>query len=255
MKESKVSRLKDSSTSISDEEWKSILRALFLAKPHEEDRRWFPSIELSANVKDTSIELAVLEDVKGIKRRLGNISIPNGDAEVQLFQYICIGLRERDEANERIRGMESSVHSQEEKIKRLTEQLKDLVEAKERYEEEMIKKFQLILNEKKRKIRQLHKGEAVAAEESSEDEEVSMASKGKTKGKGKGKLKRKASDPEPEVDMDETDDDASDVSMTGKNTPDVDSGDEGDETMAQDEEEESKEAKSGTPMYEDDDDL
>jgi septal ring factor EnvC (AmiA/AmiB activator) len=84
---------------------------------------------------------------------LGTVSLPvDEDEEVSIFDWTAetIVSKQRQETL-----LQSVIDDRDAKVKQLESQIEDLVEAKKSYEEEVLQKFCLLLNEKKAKIREL----------------------------------------------------------------------------------------------------
>lgn len=154
LKENKVGRLQDEVAHQSEDEWKSVLRAALLADPREEDLTWKLKLEMTSLLKGTSIVIELRQDINGIKQRLGFLEIPSDDeVEVELWQWLDETCKEKDDSQFKLRVAEEQLKKQLEMVEQLSLQLQDLITAKKEHEEALIVRFQLLLNEKKKKLR------------------------------------------------------------------------------------------------------
>ncbi|KAK6516813.1 ribose-5-phosphate isomerase rki1 [Arthrobotrys conoides] len=165
LKDSKTKALKDSSSEQSDDDWKAVLRAVLLADAPPEELHLLNNIQLSALVKKDSISVSVREDVGGIRRRLGVLQFTPQDVEIELWDWLDAVCKEKDDALVRSAKAEKEATEARAKLEKLERQIQDLSSAKKKHEDALILQFQRLLNEKKKKIRELSRGQrSVAAE-------------------------------------------------------------------------------------------
>jgi len=154
LKENKVGRLQDEIAHQSEDDWKSVLRAALLADPREEDLTWKLKLEMTSLLKGNAIVIELRQDINGIKQRLGFLEIPSNDeVEVELWQWLDETCKEKDESQFKLRVAEDQLKKQLDMVGQLTSQLQDLIAAKKEHEDALIVRFQLLLNEKKQKLR------------------------------------------------------------------------------------------------------
>ncbi|RVD80657.1 uncharacterized protein DFL_008551 [Arthrobotrys flagrans] len=187
LKDSKTKALKDPSSEQSDDDWKAVLRAVLLADAPPEELHLLDNIQLSALVKKDSISVSVREDVGGIRRRLGVLQFTPQDVEIELWDWLDSVCKEKDEAVVRSSKAEKEAAEARAKLEKLERQIQDLSSAKKKHEDALILQFQRLLNEKKKKIRELSRGQrSVAAaaptahvsdQEEEEDEPMESNSK------------------------------------------------------------------------------
>ncbi|KAK6534266.1 ribose-5-phosphate isomerase rki1 [Arthrobotrys megalospora] len=177
LKDSKTKALKDPSSEQSDDDWKAVLRAVLLADAPPEELHLLNNIQLSALVKKDSISVSVREDVGGIRRRLGVLQFTPQDVEIELWDWLDRVCKEKDDAAARSFKAEREAVEARAKLEKLERQIQDLSSAKKKHEDALILQFQRLLNEKKKKIRELSRGQrsvaapAAAADVSDEEEE------------------------------------------------------------------------------------
>jgi hypothetical protein len=74
------------------------------------------------------------------------------DEEIALYDWLAVSLAAQDDL---ISTRDATITARGTRISELESQLESLVEAKKKYEEEMLSKFCVLLNEKKAKVREL----------------------------------------------------------------------------------------------------
>ncbi|KAF3308112.1 ribose-5-phosphate isomerase rki1 [Orbilia oligospora] len=229
LKDSKTKALKDPSSEQSDDDWKAVLRAVLLADAPPEELHLLNNIQLSALVKKDSISVSVREDVGGIRRRLGVLQFTPQDVEIELWDWLDAVCKEKDDALVRSAKAEKEATEARAKLEKLERQIQDLSSAKKKHEDALILQFQRLLNEKKKKIRELSQGQrSVAAtavpgahvsdEEAEEDEPMESNPKprlAESKPKKKATVSktitgRKRKQPEEKPPSEEGDDDNDD---------------------------------------------
>ncbi|KAK6509533.1 hypothetical protein TWF481_004273 [Arthrobotrys musiformis] len=159
LKDSKTKALKDPSSEQSDDDWKAVLRAVLLADAPPEELHLLSNIQLSALVKGDSIAVSVREDVGGIRRRLGVLNFTPQDVEIELWDWLDAVSKEKDDAVIRSFKAEKEAAEARAKLEKLERQIQDLSSAKKKHEDALILQFQRLLNEKKKKIRELSRGQ------------------------------------------------------------------------------------------------
>ncbi|KAJ6262153.1 hypothetical protein Dda_2958 [Drechslerella dactyloides] len=160
LKDSKAKTLKDPASELSDDDWKAVLRAVLLADPPPEDLRWLPTVQLSALVNNDGIAITVREDVGGIRRRLGALTLAPQELEIELWDWLDRVCRDREAAETRCRRAEKDALEARAKLEALERQVQDLSQAKKKHEDALILQFQHLLNQKKKRIRELSRGAA-----------------------------------------------------------------------------------------------
>ena len=85
---------------------------------------------------------------------LGEISLPQDkNHEINPFEWAQTSAEAHALAVNELAGLKSQIKDSQAAIDQLSKQLKDFLTAKRQTENEMLKKFKVLLNEKKRKIR------------------------------------------------------------------------------------------------------
>ncbi|KAH0559746.1 hypothetical protein GP486_003736 [Trichoglossum hirsutum] len=137
-------------------EWADILSTALLRKKREEgDAEAMKNLEVVASInEDNYLMITIRKDIGGIVQRLGTISMQqNEDVEIDPFQWAGIAAKSATTAEDEITSLSIRYRAQEEVIKKLSEQLEDLIKAKSEHENILLEKFVELLNAKKLKIR------------------------------------------------------------------------------------------------------
>ncbi|KAI7494384.1 hypothetical protein KC367_g8040 [Hortaea werneckii] len=156
LRDSTVKSLQASNYGGDLEEWKSILRHLFLQEKYEVPvQPLFEGLETVAAIDGSSLNLTFRKNIKGITQRLGSLSITQDDEaeEVSPFDWCFTAVGQADDLRLRLETLQASVSSHSSQVAKLNQQLEDLVKAKKDHEDELLKKFAALLNTKKLKIR------------------------------------------------------------------------------------------------------
>ncbi|KAI7691788.1 hypothetical protein KC353_g18940 [Hortaea werneckii] len=156
LRDSTVKSLQASNYGGNLDEWKSILRHVFLQEKHEAPAQTiFEGLETVAGINGSSLNLTFRKNIRGITQRLGSLSITQDDEaeEVSPFDWCFTAVGQTDDLRLQLETLQASVSSHSNQVAKLNQQLEDLVKAKKDHEDELLKKFAALLNTKKLKIR------------------------------------------------------------------------------------------------------
>lgn len=158
IKDSKVKILQDNKYSGNLEEWRQILRHVLLHESASSDVTppdALEGLETVAAIGKSALTITIRKNVGGITQRLGSISLDKDDEreEVSPFEWADTAVANSDHLRQQLEKLQASMSGQHDEVSRLTKQLDELVQAKKVHEEELLKKFAVLLNEKKLKIR------------------------------------------------------------------------------------------------------
>ncbi|RMZ10656.1 hypothetical protein D0860_03756 [Hortaea werneckii] len=156
LRDSAVKSLQASNYGGDLDEWKSILRQVFLQEKDEAPAQTlFEGLETVAAINGSSLNLTFRKNIKGITQRLGSLSITQDDEaeEVSPFDWCFTAVGQTDDLRLQLETLQASVSSHSSQVAKLNQQLDDLVKAKKDHEDELLKKFAALLNTKKLKIR------------------------------------------------------------------------------------------------------
>ena len=106
-----------------------------------------------------TLSIAFRNNIEDIIQRLGVIELPETDEtdDVDLFGWAVQTIDRRDTLEDEAVTQKEKAKAEEATEARLQKQLSDLVEAKTEFENQLLSKFTVLLNEKKLKIRNLQR--------------------------------------------------------------------------------------------------
>lgn len=111
-------------------------------------------LELAASISGTQLVLVFRRNISGITQRLGEITFrQDNDEAIELYEWAAAAANTTTDLSRAMRDLNSKYQSQADTIKKLNEQLEDLIRAKKEHETLLLEKFQALLNAKKLKIR------------------------------------------------------------------------------------------------------
>lgn len=223
----------------SDEHWLAILKYAFITRQTselEESERKGLHVEcaISGIEPKSQLTITIYSRVEDITHQLGQVELAFSPdvSDVDLFGWSCQIIDQRDKLEDQIATGGQQAHSTQQTIATLQKQLEDLVKAKEEHEHQLLSKFTLLLDEKKLKIRNQQRILQTANVNARKLEALQLTIDGEQTHKPVNKRRR--DDPLDQNDEDEESDgfEAMDVDDAGnkQNSPDQDSGDDGQAT-------------------------
>ena len=156
LKESSVNNLQSSHFTGSLDEWKSLLRYVFLhERPKDGVTEALQGLETVAAISGNKLTVTIRKNIGGITQRLGSIRLDEDTEreEVSGFEWADAAVANADALRSELETLQASVASQKDDVAKLNQQLDDLVKAKKEHEDELLQKFAALLNAKKLKIR------------------------------------------------------------------------------------------------------
>ncbi|KAH0541887.1 hypothetical protein FGG08_003692 [Glutinoglossum americanum] len=156
VRQNQLTKLRAKNYKGEDEEWVAILSAVLLLKKLEDsDVEVMKGLEIVGSInEDDNLIITIRKDIGGIMQRLGTISMwQNEDTEIELFQWAGIAAKSARAAEDEVASLSNKYRSQGETLKKLNQQLEDLIKAKVEHENALLEKFVELLNTKKLKIR------------------------------------------------------------------------------------------------------
>ncbi len=111
-------------------------------------------LELAASISSTQLILVFRRNISGITQRLGEIAFrQDNDEAIELYEWAAAAADTTTDLARAMRDLNTKYQAQADTIKKLNEQLEDLIQAKKQHETLLLEKFQALLNAKKLKIR------------------------------------------------------------------------------------------------------
>ncbi|KAJ4316424.1 hypothetical protein N0V84_007861 [Fusarium piperis] len=145
----KVVSLRVKNCPASEDEWQSILEALFQQEP-------VPDIQATATVQsDKNISITIRKEIQGITQRLGAITLNyDPDEAIELFEWCGAAVESSAASKQAVADLTVKSADSEAAVAQLQSQLEELLRAKDEDETVLLRKFRDLLNEKKVKIRE-----------------------------------------------------------------------------------------------------
>ncbi|KFX86655.1 hypothetical protein V490_08963 [Pseudogymnoascus sp. VKM F-3557] len=250
LKQNQIQKLKSKKAPCTDDEWEGILEVILLQQEADPEKAAVAEgIEVEAAVEeDVAVELVFKKSTSGITQRLGSLRLPHDeDQEIELFDWCGASITHSHDLTSSLKSTQASLLAEQAKAQKLAEQLDELIKAKEASERALLGKCAVLLNEKKRRIRELEgvrrevEGEMEVEmpsrhkkEEEEEEEEVGKGKGKKAAGARKGKRKAETVEPEGDemdVDGEEKEEEETRDTSDDQETEDEDEGGEDEEPV------------------------
>ncbi|KAL8921106.1 MAG: hypothetical protein Q9208_005859 [Pyrenodesmia sp. 3 TL-2023] len=167
LKHSRISKYRAKTNHLSEPQWEDLLRSALLqqdiTKSHhasdeehhkiEEDAT--KDLEFVASIADSKLILTFRKSISGIHQKLGDLSLSKDpDAGISLFDWTNIAVARAEVLQSEARSVQQKLAEQTQAAKRLNEQLEELIQAKKEHEELLLQRCAILINEKKKKIRE-----------------------------------------------------------------------------------------------------
>jgi hypothetical protein len=126
------------------------------------------NVETIANISGDQLSISFRKNISGIHQRLGEVALKRDeDLEVDVTGWVSTAVERAASLEGKVSSLDRSLRQQEEVIRKLNQQLDDLVKAKREHEDALLGKFKELLNAKKLKIRDQQRLLATARVDSS----------------------------------------------------------------------------------------
>lgn len=156
IKEASVKSLQASSFSGSLDDWKALLKlALLKERSGHVSAEAMQGLETVAAISDDVLTITIRKKIDDITQRLGAIKFVQDDEreEIAFPEWVDAAVAASDDLREQLDKLQASTGSQQEQVTKLSNQLDELIKAKQESEQDLLKKFAALLNSKKLKIR------------------------------------------------------------------------------------------------------
>ncbi|APA05609.1 hypothetical protein SS1G_02074 [Sclerotinia sclerotiorum 1980 UF-70] len=154
LKHSKISTLKARNSPCTDGEWSVILSSILLHEPPKEEGNVTRGVEIHAKVEKKAVTLVIQKVIEGIRQRLGTIKLDETEEEeISLFDWCALATKSADSSKDELEALRIKYGEQQETLKKLNENFRELNKQKSDHENQLLEKFSLMFNEKKLKVR------------------------------------------------------------------------------------------------------
>ena len=155
VKSSRTGKLLAKSSPVDQEQWEAILRHTLLQErldfKHQETLK---DLEVLATVAGDHITIIFRKNISQIHQRLGEIILKKDEEEeIDSISWVSTAVLRGDHLQDQVSDLQTKYEDQTEPIKKLNQQLEELIQAKKEHEISLFQKFRELLNEKKLKIR------------------------------------------------------------------------------------------------------
>jgi hypothetical protein len=157
-----LKKLRSKSYEGSDDEWAQLVSSVLDPSVQSPiDSLTNASLEVACSVSGKepkrSLSVTLNNKVEEITQRLGTIGFAETQdtEDVDLFGWASQATEQRDSLRAQAATLEKVVHQRDKDVSSLQKQIDELVAAKLEHEKQMLAKFAMLLNEKKRRIREL----------------------------------------------------------------------------------------------------
>ncbi|KAI9815684.1 MAG: hypothetical protein M1827_002080 [Pycnora praestabilis] len=195
------------------EDWEITLSTILLGTRHEDNEvEALKGLEVASSISDDGqMMITFRKNIGGITQRLGIVILDkNEEQAIELFEWTGIATNAAQTAEDEVISLTAKYRTQQETIAKLSNQLEDLINAKEEHENTLLEKFRELLNSKKLKIRDQQRLLAGAKVDPAKAAEIRQArhSAGSREPAPSGSRKRKANSAihGKQLDSDEDDD-------------------------------------------------
>ncbi|KAL8755482.1 MAG: hypothetical protein Q9184_004790 [Pyrenodesmia sp. 2 TL-2023] len=167
LKHSRIFKYRAKTNHLSEPQWEDLLRSALLQEDitkspnhgdeqdHKTEEDPTKDLELVASIIDSKIILTFRISISGIHQKLGDLSLSKDpDAGISLFDWTNTAVAHAQVLQSEARSMQQKLAEQTQAAKRLNEQLEELIQAKKEHEDLLLQRCAILINEKKKKIRE-----------------------------------------------------------------------------------------------------
>ncbi|KAL8835472.1 MAG: hypothetical protein Q9170_003305 [Blastenia crenularia] len=226
VKHSRISKYRAKSNHLSDSEWEDLLRSCLLQEHSESAKKdnFSTDLEIVSSITDTKLTITLRKSISGIHQKLGEFSLSHDpSADINVLDWANTAIVRASALQSEAHNLQKKLVEQTQMVKQLNQQLDELIQAKKDHEEALLLKCALLLNEKKRKIRQQQRQLNTAKEDPKklkEMQESLQASAPRRSPDTSKNGKRKAATPTASSDEDGFEDDAVKIEEREDQQPD-----------------------------------
>ena len=155
VRQSRISRLRDKRSQLSETQWENILRfSLLRQRIPILDIGPVEKLEVVATIAGDTLAIHFRNNISGITQKLGEILLKQDeDQEIDAISWCGTAIQRSTSLETEVQDLTTKYDQQSKTIEKLNKQLGDLIEAKREHENSLLEKFRALLNNKKIKIR------------------------------------------------------------------------------------------------------
>ncbi|KAL8729233.1 MAG: hypothetical protein Q9166_004854 [cf. Caloplaca sp. 2 TL-2023] len=217
-KHSRISKYRAKSNHLSESQWETLLRAIFLQERPQKSQEpditdsekedLLKDLELVASISNAKLTITFRKSISGIHQKLGEVSLSKDpNAAINVLDWTSTAILRAESLESEAGVLQQKLVEQTTIVQKLNQQLEELILAKKEHEDALLEKCAILINEKKAKIRDQQRLLATAKVDPKKLKEVRAARRSSTSAqrspKPSGKGKRKASAPASSEDEDD----------------------------------------------------
>lgn len=161
---------------------------------------------ISGKDPNGTLTIAIRHKVEDITQNLGNIELPQTEDtdDIDLFGWTLQAIEKRDKLDGMVEAQTGELQSKDAALKTLQKQIDELVEAKAEHEKQLLSNFTVLLNEKKLKIRTMHRVLSTAKTDPKTLKELQSVLKEEESATPRRRKKRHATEPPKDDETEES---------------------------------------------------
>ncbi|QIX01669.1 hypothetical protein AMS68_007186 [Peltaster fructicola] len=190
------------------DELRDIIRFIFLqTRPALSTPGNLKGLETVASRNKDSFVITIRKNIGGITQRVASVSLAQDDEreEILPFDWVDTAVQISEQQWKDLEATQTTLDAQQKEIDSLKSQLEEFIKVKKEHEDDMLQKFAVLLNTKKRRIRELRQRLERAGADNDDDAHMADVPDAEQQAKpstSRGS-KRKAPQTQSDVDMEE----------------------------------------------------
>ena len=155
MKQSRISKLRDKRSQLSDDDWENILlSSLLYRRIPKADANPVEKLEMVATIAGDVLAIQFRNNISGITQKLGELLLKQDEGqEIDAISWCGTAVQRSTSLDAEVQDLSAKYDEQSKTIEQLNQQLEELIDAKKSHEDSLLEKFRELLNAKKLKIR------------------------------------------------------------------------------------------------------
>ncbi|KAI4148545.1 MAG: hypothetical protein L6R39_002757 [Caloplaca ligustica] len=167
LKHTRIAKYRAKTNHLTEPQWEDLLRSTLLQErpPNQQaikqedatDSEEAPTkdLELVASLSDTKLTITIRKSISGIHQKLGDLVLSKDpSADINLFDWTTTAVARAEALQTEAANLQRELAAQTQTAQRRNEQLEELIQAKKEHEDALLQKCAILINEKKKKIRQ-----------------------------------------------------------------------------------------------------
>ncbi|KAI4239548.1 MAG: hypothetical protein L6R40_005493 [Gallowayella cf. fulva] len=159
VKHSRISKYRSKHNHLSQSQWETLVRSTLLQErtPKSEDTEAedpLKDLELVASITNSKLTITFRKAISGIHQKLGEFSLsPDPNQSINTLDWASTAVLRAESLESDAETLRRKLAQQIEIAQKLNQQLEELIQAKQEHENALLEKCAVLINEKKKKIR------------------------------------------------------------------------------------------------------